>query len=139
MHSYISSFQLLLNTYFLVKSLLTVKLKPKIFSQGVLIVNNNLQGNVRKVGLARVARVGDPSIWDNFSPYKRGLSLFVHAGSRTYVFAQSLPVLFHCGSGEHFCFVCLVLMVDKSIVYSGGFQCYALFVCGLYYKVSFFI
>lgn len=116
MHSYISSFQLLLNTYFLVKSLLTVKLKPKIFSQGVLIVNNNLQGNVRKVGLARVARVGDPSIWDNFSPYKRGLSLFVHAGSRTYVFAQSLPVLFHCGSGEHFCFVCLVLMVDKSIV-----------------------
>ena len=36
MHSYISSFQLLLNTYFLGKSLLTVKLKPEIFSQGVL-------------------------------------------------------------------------------------------------------
>ena len=38
-HSYISSFQLLLTTYFLGKSLLTVKLKPEIFSQGVLIVN----------------------------------------------------------------------------------------------------
>lgn len=84
---------------------MTVKLKPEIFSQGVLIVNNNLQRNVRKVGSARVARVGDPSICDNFSPYKRGLSLFVHAGSRTYVFVQSFPVLFHCGSGEHFCFV----------------------------------
>ena len=107
MHSYISSFQLLFNTYFLGESLLTVKLKPEIFSQGVSIVNNNLQGNVRKVGSARVARVGDLSIWDNFSPYKRGLSLFVHAGSRTYVFAQSFPALFHCGSGEHFCFDCL--------------------------------
>ena len=107
MHSYISSFQLLFNTYFLGESLLTVKLKPEIFSQGVSTVDNNLQGNVRKVGSARVARVGDLSIWDNFSPYKRGLCLFVHAGSRTYVFAQSFPVLFHCGSGEHFCFDCL--------------------------------
>ena len=40
-----------------------------------------------------------PFNWDNFSPNKRGLSLFVQAGSRTYVFAQSFPVLFHCGSG----------------------------------------
>ena len=102
-------FPVIVNTYFPGKIFLTVKLKPEIFSQGVLIVNINLQGNVRKVGSARVARVGDPSIWDNFIPYKRGLSLFVHAGSRTYVFAQSFPLLFHCGSGEHFCFVCLVL------------------------------
>ena len=57
----------------------------------------------------------------------------VHAGSRRYVFAQSSPVLFPCGSGEH----CLVLMVGKSIFYSVGFQCYVHFVCGLYYKVSF--
>ena len=62
------------------------------------------------------------------SHYKQGLSLFVHASSRPYVFVQSFPVLFHCGSGEHFCFVCLVLMVGKSSVYSGGFQLCFLFV-----------